>query len=304
MFKITIIISINNFKVDISESFNSILNQSIGFENLQVIFVNNSPNDIVKKYSIEFPNVISIEVNQNNVFEGQLNNIGMNQAIGDYVLFLNPSKKLNENACELLYNNILKEGYDFVCGLKNIDYDDMDEINLDFNMFYDNPLLINDLTVNNVLFKKSFLINNYYDSLDKYYEFDSTFIFNVLLDTNKKKFFRGSIVKDLNSKSKMSKESIKEFIDASFEMYHISLSKNKKDYFINNVLFYRLNYFTKYLLNNDLTITDILDILSFSKIIIWVVKETPLRLELVSLFNLSSKNSKTCLGLISTSLFI
>ena len=265
MFKITIIISINNVKDNLSESFDSILNQTIGFENLQVIFVNKFPIDLVKKYSIEFPNVISIEADSNIFFKGQLNNIGIKHAVSDYILFLTMPNKLEENACELLYNNMLKEDADFVCGVKNIESISTNEITLDFQIFENNPFFINELNVNNALFKKSFLIKNNYNLFEKYSEFDSTFFFNSLLDAKKIKFFRGSIINNFNLNLKYNKELIKQFVDATFEMYFISISKNKMDFFINNILFARLNYLINHILRDELKIKDILDMLCFSR---------------------------------------
>ena len=61
-------------------------------------------------------------------------------------------------------------------------------------------------------------------------------------------------------------------------MYFISISKNKMDFFINNILFARLNYFTEYLLTDELSINDILDILCFSR----------------PLFELFCKNNNKC----------
>ncbi len=278
MFKISIIISLNNVKNGIIESFDSILNQTIGFENLQVIFVNNLSNEIEKKYAMEYPNVLSVDVDQSNILKGQLNNIGMKLAVSDYILFLNPLNTLDENACELLYNNILEEDFDFVCGVNCIDDMNTSEINLDLSIFENNPSFINYLTVNNVLFKKSFLIKNNFNFFGRYFEFDSTFLFNSLLDTKKIKLFKGVIIKEIKFNLKHHKEIIKEFIDATFEMYFISISKNKMDFFINNILFARLNYFTEYLLTDELSINDILDILCFSR----------------PLFELFCKNNNKC----------
>ena len=63
---ISIIIPIYNSEKYISNTFDSLLNQTIGFENLEVIFVDDCSTDdsyeIISQYSKEHENVIAIQL--------------------------------------------------------------------------------------------------------------------------------------------------------------------------------------------------------------------------------------------------
>ena len=61
MYKISVIVPVFNVEDTLQNAFDSILNQSIGFENLEVIFVDDKSTDksanIIKSYSKKYNNV-------------------------------------------------------------------------------------------------------------------------------------------------------------------------------------------------------------------------------------------------------
>ena len=78
---ISIIIPVFNVENYLDDAFNSILNQTFGFENLEVIFVDGASTDgssqIINEYSDKYENVISIFLDKNDGYAGLSRNIGM-----------------------------------------------------------------------------------------------------------------------------------------------------------------------------------------------------------------------------------
>ena len=87
MYKISIIIPVFNVEDTLIDSFNSILNQDFGFENLEVIFVDDCSTDnsanIIKDFSNKYDNVKSIFLDRNSGFAGRPRNIGILNSTAD-----------------------------------------------------------------------------------------------------------------------------------------------------------------------------------------------------------------------------
>lgn len=118
---ISIIIPIYNSEKYISNTFDSLLNQTIGFENLEVIFVDDCSTDdsyeIISQYSKEHENVIAIQLEKNSGYAGKPRNVGIDKASAEYLMFLDSDDWFNEDACEVLYSEIISdERIDLVVG--------------------------------------------------------------------------------------------------------------------------------------------------------------------------------------------
>lgn len=109
---ISIIIPVYNSEKYIPKTFESLLNQTIGFENLEIIFVDDNSKDnsgeIIDKYSKEYSNVISVHLKENSGFAGRPRNIGIEKSNTEYLMFLDSDDYFNEDACEMLYSEINK----------------------------------------------------------------------------------------------------------------------------------------------------------------------------------------------------
>lgn len=126
MYKISIIVPIYNVEEFIDESIKSILNQSIGFENLEVILVDDCSTDksgeIAKKYSELYENIIYYKMPENSGMAGKPRNVGMQMAKGKYIMFLDPDDCYMPYACELMYDTIEEQNVKFVAAnYKKID---------------------------------------------------------------------------------------------------------------------------------------------------------------------------------------
>ena len=84
MYKISIIIPVFNVEDTLKNAFDSIKSQTIGFENLEVIFVDDKSTDdslkIIKEFSKKYNNVKSICLNKNSGFAGKPRNVGIENA--------------------------------------------------------------------------------------------------------------------------------------------------------------------------------------------------------------------------------
>ena len=99
-YKITTIIPIYNVKKYLEAAIKSIIRQTIGFKNIELILINDgSPygeEDICKKYEKKYNNVTYIY--QKNKGVSAARNAGINIATGKYISFLDPDDKLEKNA--------------------------------------------------------------------------------------------------------------------------------------------------------------------------------------------------------------
>jgi len=117
-YKISIIIPVHNIEKYLENTLNSILNQSIGFENLEVILVDDNSTDgtkaIIEKYVSKYANFKTIYLRENSGLPGKPRNIGLEKATSDYIMFMDHDDSYSVDACEVLYNKITEENVDMV----------------------------------------------------------------------------------------------------------------------------------------------------------------------------------------------
>ena len=240
------------------------MKQSIGFENLQIIYLTyskNALNDILPRYD----NVICIEVNSNDAFEGKLFNVGINHAISDYLIFLNPSDILKDNACELLYKNIIDNEFDIISGVQKIDNNKPFNFSLNIEAIEEDLTIITNSYISNKLFKKSF-VNNYNILFKENIPNPQTvFLLNTLLKTPEIGFINEIIVKHEPNNLEPSKNTVKGLINFYFELFYIFNSMKKIDIFIEHVLYNELELIIQKCSKEKLAINDFLEFLKYSK---------------------------------------
>ena len=175
-YKVSVIIPVYNAAEFIVEkTLKSIENQTLGFENIEVILVNDSSTDdteiVLNEYANLHNNVRPIHLRENNGAPAEPRNIGISYASADYVMFLDQDDVYRPNACEVLYNKISSENVDIVCGnhafvsketstiAYSFDFMESDEVKID--NIYDNPNFLDiGIVVWSKIFKKDFLIKN------------------------------------------------------------------------------------------------------------------------------------------------
>jgi glycosyltransferase involved in cell wall biosynthesis len=119
-YKISVIIPVYNADKYLKTAIDSIINQTIGFDNIELIIVNDNSNDnsrkIIENYANNYKNIKGIHLNKNSGLPGKPRNIGIDAATADYIMFLDADDEYLPDAFEMLYNAITSERSDFVMG--------------------------------------------------------------------------------------------------------------------------------------------------------------------------------------------
>ena len=106
-YKVSIVTAVYNAEEYLGETIESIINQTIGFENVQMILVNDGSADgskeICDKYAAEYPENI-VAVHKENGGVSSARNEGLKHVKGEYINFLDSDDKLEENALEVMYD--------------------------------------------------------------------------------------------------------------------------------------------------------------------------------------------------------
>ena len=119
--KISVITTVYNVSQYIEKTIESMLSQS--FKDWEMLLVNDcTPDDSVEKIMrYDDPRLVLIN-NKMNVGAGKARQVGIDNAKGDFILFLDGDDWLNEECLEKLYNAAIAEDADIVnCWVKEID---------------------------------------------------------------------------------------------------------------------------------------------------------------------------------------
>ncbi len=119
-YKISIIMPIYNVEEYIEKAFSSIKSQTLGFENLEVIMVNDASTDnsgkIIDSYANKYSNCSAFHLENNTGSAGIPRNLAISYASAPFIMFLDPDDYYLDNACELLYNEIINNNIDVAFG--------------------------------------------------------------------------------------------------------------------------------------------------------------------------------------------
>ena len=128
-YKVSIIMPVYNAQKYLTDSLESIVNQSIGVENLEVIIVNDASTDaskgIIDEYCKRHSNFKAIHLTENIGGAYGPRNVALEHVSADYVMFLDADDTFTPKACEVLYGEISKSDADVVFGRYNRVYDEI-----------------------------------------------------------------------------------------------------------------------------------------------------------------------------------
>lgn len=117
-YKISVIIPVYNQEKYIEECLNSLINQTIGFSNIQVILVNDgstdNSKDLIDKFVKVHDNAVGIHLDKSHFIGGFARNEGIKYAKGKYLMFLDSDDCFAPKACEQMYNLATEKGADIV----------------------------------------------------------------------------------------------------------------------------------------------------------------------------------------------
>lgn len=157
--KISVIVPIYNSFEYLDKCISSIINQSIGFKNIELILVNDGSTDnsekIIKKYTKKYKNIIYID--QANGGQANARNNGLKIASGEYVSFVDSDDWLNVD----MYKILLENNRDF--DIITCDYSAVKNNTYEYTSFrncFDEQknFIIMNMGPCNMIIKRSFLI--------------------------------------------------------------------------------------------------------------------------------------------------
>ena len=191
-YKVTVITPCYNVEETIQRELNSLINQTMDFNNIEVILYDDGSVDntkkIINEYSEEYDNITAIFGTENRG-PGFGKNKCLEKATGEYVLFLDADDEFDLEMCDRLYSTAKSENADIVaCGVlrhdklnitkKKLEYDDSKSLEntedkvtfIGKNIFY-----LNDNLTTHCLFKQKIIKDNDIKFLETYYAEDIYF---------------------------------------------------------------------------------------------------------------------------------
>lgn len=141
MYKVSLIIPCYNITQISSEDnkpfeamINSVINQSIGIENIEVLLVDDCSTDSTKsrlhQLNNKYPNIKPIFLEKNSGHPSIPRNVGIKNSSSNYIMFLDQDDKMDLRCIEKLYDEITNNNVDFVkanysiqMGKRKLNYD-------------------------------------------------------------------------------------------------------------------------------------------------------------------------------------
>lgn len=191
-YKISVIIPCYNAENTIQRTVNSIINQTIGFNNIELLLYDDASIDntkkLIKEYSENYENIITIFGTENRG-PGFGKNKCLKKASGDYILFLDADDEYDKEMCDTLFSTAISDKADIVsCGVLRYDNINVSKIHMNYDaskaivdnenkvIFIDeNIFYLNDHLATHCMFKKDIIKKNNIHFLDTYYAEDIYF---------------------------------------------------------------------------------------------------------------------------------
>lgn len=140
--KISIILPIFNVEAHLRAGINSLIKQTIGNENLEIIMVDDCSTDnsgkIIDEYAEKYDCCVAIHHEKNSGGAHTPRNTGIKACTGDYIMFLDPDDTYSLDTCETLYNTIKKYDADISFGRFRIMFPHTNNVQLSFSPYKDN----------------------------------------------------------------------------------------------------------------------------------------------------------------------
>lgn len=294
MFKISIILPVFNVEKYVVRAFDSILNQTIGFENLEVIFVDDCSTDnsasIIQNFVNKYDNVKYFGLDKNSGAAGKPRNLGIEKANADYLMFLDPDDVYLDCACEQLYYEIIHNDVDVVSGnfVKIIDDNPIEnkwgilkfkDNKVIFNSIKDQPeILMYPASIWAKIFKKSVILDNDIRFPVGVPGQDLYFLTHYFIKSNGILFFNKPVTKYMprgdeeSITSKRDKKTLSGFIYIYNAIRSLWADFDKNLTWLAAI---NLNFWSKIFVLSDLDIADKIDLLYYASPLYDEVKKSP-----------------------------
>ena len=127
-YKISVILPVYNMEAFLPRAMQSLREQTIGFENLEVIVVDDCSTDgtqeLLQSYSAQHENVFVYTTEAHTGAAGEPRNVGLFHATAPYIMFLDPDDWYFPDACNYLYQKIANSYADIIGGTYRVVTDD------------------------------------------------------------------------------------------------------------------------------------------------------------------------------------
>lgn len=201
MYKISIVIPMHNVEQYLNETIESIIKQTIEFENIELILVDDASTDSTSKialnYKEKYSNIRYLRLKNKSGSAGKPRNEGTRIATGKYIMYVDADDLLDENACLLLYNQAVSlNAQCIIANYKNMDEDGeiWNEPQFDCNKYsdfriniedYHKSLFVLESAVWNKIYQLDFIKENNLKFLEGVPAEDAYFCINSFLEAKK-----------------------------------------------------------------------------------------------------------------------
>lgn len=205
-FKISIIMPIFNAEENLNRSINSIIQQTFGFENIELILVDDKSTDnsrsIIKHFANKFNNITPIFLEKNSGGASIPRNYGIKKATSEFIMFMDSDDEYSLDLCEKFYNCISSNDVDLVsCNYNTTDiihtskicftvpFEDKQVMSDEITIVGDKIIAFDNVYVWNKIFKKSIILENNILFKETISE-DFIFCMEYLLKSKKRAFLK------------------------------------------------------------------------------------------------------------------
>lgn len=174
-YKISIILPIYNAENTLDTAIHSIINQSIGFENIELILIDDSSKDnskkIIESYCEKYDNIIPYFSKENHGSPSFGRNVGLKISTSDFLMFIDNDDVYDKDICKKLYDAMISENADIVCCnkvsvdsigniIQNVSYRNGTELEDKVLIYDDDILFFDSITLWNKIYKKEIVNQN------------------------------------------------------------------------------------------------------------------------------------------------
>lgn len=249
-YKISVILPIYNAEETLNKCIDSIINQSIGFENIELILIDDFSKDntkkIIESYCKKYDNIIPYYSETNHGYPSFGRNIGLKKSTSNFIMFIDNDDEYDKDICKKLYETITTEDADIVSCNKvsvdsigniyqNISYSNGIESGDQIIIKDDDILFFDSITIWNKIYKKEIISQNNLQFLEKTIGDDFGFTMDYYLNSNKLVYLKDyyGYYWNINSDSlshAVTKKYMIEFINVFRYTYSQIKNKNKEKY--------------------------------------------------------------------------
>lgn len=194
-YKVTVIIPSYNSEDFLNETIGSIMNQTIGFENIEVIIVDDlstdSTQDIITSYTEKYDNIKTYGNSKKTGTPGRARNIAMSKSESDYIMFIDHDDKYLPDTIENLYDAITRNSADVAIGK----FQNFGENNITTEGWVTEDVILNSIDENRLffsingiwrmIFPKEFLNKNNIRFPEGVFAEDLAFMIDVFINASK-----------------------------------------------------------------------------------------------------------------------